>query len=91
MDGAALGTGSEHQMRRLLIASLAVAGLAVPSSALAAQPSDPGCGGQIVATFNHASGQFGASGNPNASAGPGFFLKQDTSEGVQAVKAAFCP
>jgi len=78
-------------MRRLLIASLTVAALAVPSSALADQPPDPGCGGQIVATFNHASGQFGASGNPNASAGPGYFLKQDTSEVVHAVKEAFCP
>lgn len=91
MDGAALGTRSEFQMRRLLIAALTGAALAVPSSALATHGEGPGCEGRIVATFNHNSGAFGASGNPNASAGPGFFLKQDTSEAVQAVMDRFCP
>jgi len=32
-------------------------------------------GGQNVALFNHNSGIFGASGNPDASAGPGFFFR----------------
>jgi hypothetical protein len=41
--------------------------------------------GTTVAEFNHNSGPFGASGNPNASAGPGFFLKQDTHFAVLAV------
>jgi hypothetical protein len=43
-----------------------------------------------VATFNHNSGLFGPSGNPNASTGPGYFLGQDTSEAVQSVQDAFC-
>ena len=33
-----------------------------------------GAGGQIVASFNHNSGVFGAAASPNASAGPGYFL-----------------
>ncbi len=78
-------------MRRLLIASLVAASLAVPSSALADHREGPGCQGSIVATFNHNSGVFGASGNPNASAGPGYFLKQGTSEAVRAVQESFCP
>jgi hypothetical protein len=78
-------------MRRLLIASLAAAALAGPSAALADQPPDAGCEGRIVATLNHLSGLAGASGNPNASAGPGYFLKQDTAEAVLGVKDASCP
>lgn len=78
-------------MKGLLVAWLVAASLVVPSSALADPPDAPGCEGQIVATFNHNSGASGASGNPNASAGPGYFLKQETSEAVHAVKEAFCP
>jgi hypothetical protein len=66
--------------------------LVLPASpAFADQPPDPGCPGQIIATINHASGPFGASGNPNASAGPGYFFGPGTSEAVQAAKEAFCP
>jgi hypothetical protein len=32
----------------------------------------------------------GPSGNPNASAGPGYFLGQDRSEAVQSVQEFFC-
>jgi hypothetical protein len=39
-----------------------------------------------VATFNHNSGV----ANPNASAGPGYFLKQDTSEILHEVQEIFC-
>jgi bacteriocin-like protein len=45
-----------------------------------------GDGGQNVALFNHNSGVFGASGNPNSSAGPGFFL--EPQGGPQAVSTA---
>ncbi len=45
-----------------------------------------GGGGQNVAQTNHNSGPFGASGNPNASAGPGFFLEPEG--GPQAVSTA---
>lgn len=41
--------------------------------------------GTTVALFNHNSGIFGASGNPNASAGPGYFLGTNTSDAVLAV------
>jgi hypothetical protein len=41
--------------------------------------------GPLVAEFNHNSGPLGASGNENASAGPGYFLKQGTSDAVHAV------
>jgi hypothetical protein len=68
-------------MRRVFVALLSAALLALgigASSASAAAPNpseSPGCGGLIVAQTNHNSGPFGASGNPNASAGPGFFIK----------------
>jgi hypothetical protein len=43
-----------------------------------------------VATLNHQSGSLGASGNPNASADPGFFLGPDTSEAVEFFQELFC-
>lgn len=82
-------------MRRTVVAVLGVlAGGALalsPAASAAAPPASgsPGCGGLIVAEFNHASA--GASGNPQASAGPGYFLRQGTSDAVQGVKGAFCP
>jgi peptidoglycan hydrolase-like protein with peptidoglycan-binding domain len=78
-------------MRRWVIPSLATAALVLPaSSALADQPPEPGCKGQIVATINHELGTFGASGNPNASAGLGYFLGPDTAEAVRAFQETFC-
>jgi hypothetical protein len=75
-------------------AILAFGAFALPtSSALGAAPpssGSPGCTGLIVAEFNHNSGSFGASGNPNASAGPGYFLKQGTAAAVHDVQASFC-
>jgi len=41
--------------------------------------------GTTVAEANGIAGPFGASGNVNASAGPGYFLKQGTSEAVLTV------
>jgi hypothetical protein len=80
-------------MRRWVAPSLAAAALILPASSAFAdqQPLDPGCEGRIIATFNHASGPFGASGNPNASAGPGYFFGPGTSEAVHAAKETFCP
>jgi hypothetical protein len=67
--------------------------LALPA-AHAATPvpvaGEPGCRGHTVATLNHQSGSFGASGNPNASAGPGYFLGPDTSEAVEFFQELFC-
>jgi hypothetical protein len=85
-------------MRRARIVTgglLAVAAFALSSPpALGDAPSfvgSPGCKGLIVATFNHGSGVLGASGNPNASAGPGYFLKQGTHDAVHGVQEEFCP
>jgi hypothetical protein len=73
--------------------------LAVVAFVLSASPANsaappafgsPGCKGLIVATINHISGVNGASGNPNASAGPGYFLKQETSDAVHAAQNT-CP
>jgi hypothetical protein len=50
----------------------------------------PGCQGRIVAEFNHNSGEAGASGNPNASAGPGYFLGPNTASAVHEVMQDFC-
>ena len=61
---------------KFLISTLLVAGAVAGTApvALAAAPDPapgaPGCVGRIVAVTNHASGLAGASGNPNASAGP---------------------
>jgi hypothetical protein len=90
-------------MRRVkLLISCCLAAGALSSFALAAwadtpppEPESPGCGGHAIATRNHNSGSFGASGNPKSSAGPGFFLSSHqetrplpraTSEGVHAAK-----
>ena len=69
----------------LLSAALLALGVGASSASAAAPPpfASPGCGGLIVAQTNHISGFFGASGNPNASAGPGYFIK-----GQGAVPAA---
>jgi hypothetical protein len=84
-------------MRRIRVGIcgiLAAGALALlSSSALAAAPpssGSPGCVGRIVAEFNHASTDT-ASGNPKASAGPGYFLKQGTAAAVHGVQADFCP
>ena len=55
------------------------------------EPGSPGCRGHIIATLNHNSGSFGASGNPRSSAGPGFFFHQGTSAAVHAAKEGACP
>ena len=42
----------------------------------------------IVADANHSAGEDGASGNPLASAGPGYFFGADTAEAVHFVQDA---
>jgi hypothetical protein len=49
-------------------------------------PEGPGCNGHVVSIRNHSSGLFGASENPNSSAGPGFFLRRNTGETLKQVK-----
>ena len=77
---------------KLLVCGVLVAGAVATSApvALAAAPESPGCAGRTVALINHNSGPFGASGNPNASAGPGYFLGTSTAAAVHAAQAGGC-
>jgi hypothetical protein len=71
----------------IVLGLLGSAVLALPAARAQNTPipfGEPGCKGRIVATFNHNSGF--AKRNPNASAGPGYFLKQDTSEALHEVQ-----
>jgi hypothetical protein len=83
-------------MKRAFVALLSAALLALgvgASSASAAAPNpsgSPGCDGLIVGLLNHGSGPVGASGNPNASAGPGYFLQGFSPDAIAAVRAAVC-
>jgi hypothetical protein len=54
-------------------------------------PGTPSCSGQTTALFNHVSGSHGASGNPRASAGAGYFLHPDTGPKKDAIIDRFCP
>jgi hypothetical protein len=80
---------------RLLVCGVLVAGAVAGSAPVALAgtptpiPGSPGCVGHIVATNNHNSGLFGASGNPNSSAGPGYFFGPGTAAAVHGAKA-FC-
>lgn len=76
---------------RLVLCGLAAAGvaggsnvgaLASPAQSPTPTPGTPSCNGLIIAVFNQASGPFGASGNPNSSAGPGFFLGTGTHQAI---------
>jgi hypothetical protein len=46
---------------------------------------EPSCNGLIVASFNHASGEAGPSGNPRASAGPGPFFGPETHDAIETL------
>ena len=81
-----------HAIKMVTGSIIAAAAFAIPStSAVAAPLPNEACSGQVVALSNHFSGAFGASENPTASAGPGYFLQQDTSETIQAVREGVCP
>ncbi|HVB04987.1 MAG TPA: hypothetical protein VNF07_01900 [Acidimicrobiales bacterium] len=81
---------------RLLICELTAtlllpaAVVVLPTTANAAPSANASCSGTIVAATNHDSGPFGASGNPNASAGPGYFLHSGAHEGITTIRAEFC-
>jgi len=89
--------GEENsQMRRRLATVLSGALLATMLMVPAAQadtpdptttPGLPGCDGNIVATFNHGSGQ-----TANDSRGPGFFFRdgQVTKAAIADARAGFC-
>jgi hypothetical protein len=56
--------------------------LASPAQSPTPIPGTPSCNGLIIGVFNQASGPFGPSGNPNASAGPGVFLGPGTHQAI---------
>jgi hypothetical protein len=66
----------------------AVAMGAGASAALASAPQS--CVGQVVAVTNHNSGVIGASGNPQASAGPGYFFGPGTPDAIAGVRSEAC-
>ncbi|MDE3191637.1 MAG: hypothetical protein KGL94_12555 [Acidobacteriota bacterium] len=80
----------------LLTCAAAIAALVAAGSGAAAGnspvpvPGTHSCGGQLVAISNHASGAYGASGNANASAGPGYFLGSSTAVGIADYRAEYC-
>ena len=79
-----------RRIRLVLCAVVAVAVLGGLSAGALASPAQtptptagtPSCNGLIIAAFNQASGPGGPSGNPNASAGPGVFLGQNTHQAI---------
>src|ERR1700751_3975596 len=61
-----------------ILVTVALSTFTATTSAETPRPEGPGCSGKILAAFNHGSGTGGASGNPDSSAGPGYFLKAET-------------
>jgi hypothetical protein len=54
------------------------------------QPGSASCQGHLMAISNHSSGASGASGNANASAGPGYFMHSSTHAGIVAYVDSYC-
>jgi hypothetical protein len=88
-----------HRVRSTLAALVAAGAICASApSAFAESPAnspepvagEPGCDGLIMAAFNHGSGEFGASGNPTSSAGPGYFFGPDTHESIEILVRPFC-
>ncbi|MGN6169319.1 MAG: hypothetical protein ACTHQQ_14300 [Solirubrobacteraceae bacterium] len=77
-----------------IVVSAATLAVSAPPALAAANPSSNGCTGNIIASFNQNSGIYGASGNPNASAGPGHFIGGQSpgsvADAVHSVQSAFC-
>ena len=59
-----------------------------PSQSPEPVAGQPSCNGLVIADFNHNSGDRGASGNPTASAGPGFFLGSGTHDAIENLARA---
>jgi hypothetical protein len=83
-------------LKKLVFATCATTAALVAASGAAAAnspvpvPGTASCQGHLIAISNHASGADGASGNPNASAGPGYFLHSSTHEVVQEYVDSYC-
>jgi hypothetical protein len=80
-----------RRMRMLLCPLVVACAMGAWTAAAVASPAQtpepiqgsPSCNGLIITAFNQESGPFGPSGNPNSSAGPGSFLRQETHEGIE--------
>jgi hypothetical protein len=87
-----------HGARMLLCTLAAAVGVGAWTAAALASPAQtppptagsPSCNGLVVAFENQDSGPFGASGNPNSSAGPGYFLGSDSPAAIAGVREEFC-
>jgi hypothetical protein len=81
-----------RRTRMSLAGFLAVGVLAVttPSAQAQGPGAFPGCYGQTVASRTHNSGGAGASGNPKASAGPGYFLGPNTGAVIRDTQERDC-
>ena len=83
-------------LKKLVFATcVSAASLVAASGASAANspvpvPGTASCQGHLIAISNHSSGADGASGNPNASAGPGYFLHSSTHDAVQEYVDGYC-
>jgi hypothetical protein len=83
---------------RMFVCTLAALGVGAWASTASASPAQtppptsgsPSCNGLVVTFENQDSGLFGASGNPNSSAGPGYFLRSDSPAAIAAVREEFC-
>ena len=83
-------------IRKLTYVSAVAAALGVCAPAVAdspaqtpTPPSAESCNGLVIATGNHLSGIGGASGNDNASAGPGYFVGPFTPVVIDRARELF--
>jgi hypothetical protein len=60
--------------------------LGVRATRASPAPAPQSCDGQIIAWINQASDQFGASGNPEAASGLGYFRGPKTATAIAAVR-----
>jgi hypothetical protein len=73
-----------------VIGGSAGAALASPAESPYPESGTPSCNGLVLAMSNHAAGAYGASGNSDASAGPGSFLGASTPDAIALVRAYYC-
>lgn len=83
-------------LKKLVFATCATAASLVAASGASAAnspvpvPGTASCQGHLFAISNHYSGAYGASGNPNASAGPGYFLHSSTHDESVDYADSYC-
>lgn len=74
----------------VLAASLVAASSGAAANSPVPVPGTASCQGHLIAISNHASGAYGASGNPKASAGAGYFLGSSTHAETVAYVNSYC-